>query len=203
MTLDAAYFDRVYAGSDDPWSFRTRWYERRKYALTAAALPRERYANGFEAGCSIGELTGLLAERCDRLLAVDISPDAVRQAGERTAAHRHVTVEQRTLPDAWPQDSYDLVVVSEVGYYFSAADLDTLLTRAVASLQPAGTLVAVHWRHPVTDYPLSGDEVHAALARTAGLARTIRHEEEDFLLEVFAREPPAARSVAAAEGLLG
>lgn len=201
MTLPADYFDRLYTAAHDPWSLASRWYEQRKYAITVSALPRERYRYGLEAGCSIGVLTNLLAERCEHLLAVDIAAAAVHTADVRTRHLPHVTVEQRRLPDDWPAGRYDLVVLSEMGYYLNTADLGHLLLRAAAALEPAGTLLAVHWRHPVSDYPSTGDDVHRALAAQPGLTRTVRHEELDFLLEVYVRTPPAARSVAQLAGL--
>ena len=202
-TLATSYFDRMYDKSGDPWGFATRWYERRKYGLTVAALPRPHYTRAFEAGCSIGVLTAELAPRCDQLLAVDTSAEAVRQATARTAHLPHVTVEQRRLPGEWPPGSFDLVVLSEIGYYFAAADLAALIEACVASLSPGGTLLAAHWRHRVPDYPLRGDDVHDAIAKHANLERTVGHEEADFRLEVFQRVPPAAVSVAEAEGLVG
>ena len=57
MSRPGSYFDDLYAGAEDPWSPRTRWYEQRKYALTTAVLPRRRYAEAVEVGCSVGELT--------------------------------------------------------------------------------------------------------------------------------------------------
>jgi hypothetical protein len=39
MTLDAGYFDAMYASAPDPWGFATRWYEARKYAISMAMLP--------------------------------------------------------------------------------------------------------------------------------------------------------------------
>ena len=83
MTLGPEYFERLYAASPDPWGFTTRWYEERKYALSLAMLPRRRYAEAFEPGCSIGVLTALLTPRCDRLLSWDVSAEAVRRARER------------------------------------------------------------------------------------------------------------------------
>ena len=92
------------------------------------------------------------------------------------------------------------MVLSEVGYYYDATDLDDVLTQVLASLTPDGVVVACHWRHLVAEYPLSGDDVHAALAARPELARLARHEEEDFLLDVLVRPP--ATSVAAQTGLL-
>ena len=61
-------FERVYAASDDPWGFRTSWYEARKRSILLACLPRQRYRSGYEPGCSNGELAAVLALRCERLL---------------------------------------------------------------------------------------------------------------------------------------
>jgi len=71
MTVDAGYFRDRYVASPDPYGLAERWYEARKYAISVALLPRERYGAAFEPGCSIGVLTTMLAPRCDRLLACD------------------------------------------------------------------------------------------------------------------------------------
>lgn len=199
-SLTAGFFDEFYAGQRDPWGFETRWYEARKRALTLAVLPRERYGSALELGCSIGVLSRQLADRCESLLATDIAEQPLAVARRRLHGLPGVTVERRTLPAEWPAGVFDLIVLSEIGYYCSPHDLELLLERCRQSLAPAGTLVACHWRHPVGDYPLGGDEVHAALAAVPGLARTVRHVEADFLLEVY--EPAPARSVAQREGLV-
>ena len=199
MSLPADYFARMYAGSDDPWGFRSRWYEQRKRAVTLAALDRPRYRRGFEPGCSVGVLTAGFAERCDRLLATDVDPTAVAAARAAVAVHPHVTVEERSVPDDWPPGAFDLVVVSEIGYYLDEPALALLVDRVASSLEPGGALLACHWRHPVDDYPLTGDAVHAAFRSRAGLLPAVRHEEEDFVLDVLTAGP--APSPARREGL--
>jgi SAM-dependent methyltransferase len=195
MTLGPDYFDEVYAGSADPWGFASRWYEERKYALSMAMLPSRRYADAFEPGCSIGVLTALLASRCDRLLACDVSPEAVRMARRRAPG---ATVERRAIPADWPEGTFDLIVFSELLYYLGDDDLARVLELGTKALKPGGTLLAVHWRHPVADYPRSGDEAHAAL-RGIGLSLLAEHRETDFLAEVYVNGEPV--SVATAEGL--
>jgi SAM-dependent methyltransferase len=202
ITLAGDYFDAMYAESDDPWGFQSRWYEQRKYALTLAMLPAPRYRAAFEPACSIGILTEQLARRCDSILACDRVAAAVHAASERTTGLPRVKVEQRALPRDWPDGSFDLIVFSEFLYYFSDHDLDQVLSSAVASLAPGGTLLAVHWRHPVTEHPRSGDEVHAILGRRPGLAQLASHSEQDFLAEVYLRGDAPAKSVAAATGLV-
>jgi LmbE family N-acetylglucosaminyl deacetylase/SAM-dependent methyltransferase len=178
-------FDAVHAGSEDPWAYTTSWYERRKRSLTLAALPVEQYRSGLEIGCSIGTLSADLATRCTRLLAVDASSTALELAAKRLAEFPGVDTRQLTLPAEWPGGSYDLVVVSEVGYYLSPAEFEVLLRRIQESMEPGGTLLLCHWRHPVSGWELDGDSVHS-LARnllrwpTAGLYR-----ERDFVLETL------------------
>jgi SAM-dependent methyltransferase len=200
-TLGMDYFDEMYAASADPWGFTTRWYEARKYALSVALLPAERYRDAFEPGCSIGVLTELLAPRCDRLLSCDGAAAAVREAAARTARLPNVRLQRAVIPHDWPPGEFDLIVFSEILYYFAGEDLDRVLRLGVSALRPGGTLLAVHWRHPVADYPRSGDEVHQALASHAGLARLVDHREPDFLAEVYIRGDGQPLSVAQASGL--
>ena len=146
------------------------------------------YRDAFEPGCSIGVLTAQLARRCDRLLACDgAAAAAVAAAATRNAGHRNVRVEQRSLPRDWPAGDFDLIVFSELLYYFGDDDLQDVLSRAAGALRPGGTLIAVHWRHPVPDYPRSGDDVHAAVSRQRGLARLAAYADPDFLAEAYLR----------------
>jgi SAM-dependent methyltransferase len=201
VTLRAAYFDAMYQAAADPWGFGDRWYEQRKYAISLAQLPAARYRSAFEPGCSVGVLTRLLAGRCDTLLSCDLAAAAVRAAAGRTSDLPHVRVEQRDIPGQWPAGRFDLIVLSEILYYFGDHDLEQVLENSVAALEPEGTLLAVHWRHPVADYPRSGDDVHRVLADWPGLARLVRHTEPDFLAEVYLRTEGAPVSVAQATGL--
>lgn len=200
-TLGARYFDAMYAQSPDPWGLETRWYEQRKYALSIAMLPERRYSDALEVGCSIGVFTTILAERCDRLLACDLAEAAVHATAERTRDLRNVRVERRVIPTEWPPGTFDLIVLSELLYYFGDQELDEVIESAFASLRPGGALLAVHWRHPVDEYPQTGDAVHLALAAHSGLPRLASHRELDFLAEVRVRTDGAPASVAQATGL--
>lgn len=202
MTLALGYFRDCYAASADPWGLADRWYEARKYALSLALLPRERYGTAFEPGCSIGVLTAKLALRCDRLLACDAVAAAVAAARARTTGRSGVRVEQRVIPGQWPSRSFDLIVFSELLYYFGDADLDQVLSLGTGALRPDGHLLAVHWRHPAPHHPRTGDAAHQALARHPGLARLAGYRDPDFTAEVYTRSGGDLRSVAQASGLV-
>jgi len=199
--LDARYFDAIYDRSDDPWGFTNRWYEERKRAVTLASLPDARYRSALEVGCSIGVLTEQLAARCDTVLAVDVSRAAVERARERVASEPGVRVELADVASVFPEGLFDLVLLSEVGYYFEPDVLRRVLADTSASLAEGGTVVLCHWRHGVADYALRGDEVHDIAARSfeGTLTRIARHEELDFVLDVYSAD---GRSVAGRTGLL-
>jgi SAM-dependent methyltransferase len=185
---DRRYFEEIYASDPDPWGFQSRWYEQRKYALTMAALPEARYRSAFEPGCSIGVLSALLAPRCDQLIATEIIPSALAQARQRLAPYPHVRLSEEAIPAHWPDGPFDLVVLSEIAYYFDAATLAGIVDRLLGTMERGATLVGVHWRGP-TDYPLSGDAAHEILDDRRSLVRTVHHVEADVLLDVWRREP--------------
>jgi SAM-dependent methyltransferase len=193
------YFDGLYAKRDDPWSLRTRWYESRKRSITVASLPKEAYESALEIGCSTGELTATLAPRCKSLLAIDISAAAVAQASERNLDFPQVRVELHDATQQFPDGIFDLVVLSEVGYYWDEATLRQTCEQIAEHLGEDATVVVCHWRHAVADYPLGGDETHRIVRESLKLYRIATHDEADFLIEVYTTD---GRSVAAMEGLV-
>ena len=172
------YFEKLYADHGDPWGFETSAYEAAKYDHTLAALPRPRYRRALEIGCANGVLTGRLANRCDDLLGVDVSDTALAAARARCADRPHVRFEKRQLPGDAPAGPFDLILLSEVVYYWDRDDV----ARAGAWLRTAaasgGDLLLVHWTGE-TDYPLSGDEAVVALAEAVGRFDTLAAERRD------------------------
>lgn len=180
-----AYFDEMWATGDDPWDHGRRWYEARKYDLTVACLPAERYRSAFEPGCGAGFLTARLAGRVDRLVAMERAERGVEATRRRCAGLPHVEVRRGRIPADWPEGTFELLVLSEVLYYLDDDELAAALERAATSLAPGGDLVAVHYRVEVAEHARPGDEVHAALRRAFG-SPPVTHVEPSFVLDVFA-----------------
>jgi LmbE family N-acetylglucosaminyl deacetylase/SAM-dependent methyltransferase len=192
-----ASFDAHYDRKPEGWDFDGSWYEQRKRAVTLAALPRRRWRSALELGCATGVLTAALAGRADAVLGTDISAAPLERARLRAPAARFV---QAAMPAEWPSGRWDLVVMSEVGYYLSPADLDATVDQVLGSLDDDGVLLACHWRHPDDDAVSDGDTVDAQVAARWPRPALVRHVEEDFVLSVL---PGAAvTSVARAEGLV-
>jgi LmbE family N-acetylglucosaminyl deacetylase len=194
----AAYFDDLYEQDRDPWQLAKRFYERRKRQLLLASLPRQRFRRAFEPGCAIGALSVELAARCEELVAWDGARIAVDETTVRVSDRSldsRVVVECARIPASWPPGRFDLIVLSEVGYY--CPDLQELKQRITQSLTPDGVLVACHWRHRAPDHPATAQDVHAALGED--LQNIVAHLEADFLLDVWTGD---GISVAAAEGIV-
>jgi SAM-dependent methyltransferase len=173
--LDPGYFDRLYADKADPWDLATSPYEDAKYTATLAALPRPRYPSAVEIGCSVGALTARLATRCDDLLATDVATAALDAAAARCAA-LPVRFARSTLPETPPPGRFDLIMLSEVLYYFTAADVAGVAAAVRAIARPGADVMLVHWLGPTPDYPLTGEAAVAAFLAAAGWARVIRQE---------------------------
>ncbi|MDT5340789.1 MAG: hypothetical protein QOD90_6294 [Mycobacterium sp.] len=199
--LPDRYFDDVYAAARDPWKLADRWYERRKYAITMAMLPDERYRHAFEPGCSIGVLTEQLVARCDHVTACDVAQAALDATGERNGGRRNLTLLRSSLDADWPRGDFDLVVLSEVAYYLSEPTLRRVLDRECARLATGATIVAAHWRHAVSDYPLSGDRANALITATADMTGVARYCDDDVVIDVL--QKGRADSVAVRTGVPG
>ena len=190
-TLDPAYFDDVYRANTDPWAFASSPYERQKYIDTLAALDRPRYEQAFEIGSSIGVLTAQLAPRCARLLSVDVSEAALAQARQRCAGLPQVELRRMQVPGEFPQEQFDLILLSEVGYYWAPADLTRAADLMLAALPAGAQLLLVHWTPVVPDYPQTGDEVHEFFLAKAGPTGPLKHlhghRAEKYRLDLFER----------------
>lgn len=182
------HFEALYSASDDPWNVHGAWYERRKRAILLASLARPHYRSAFEPGCGNGALSAALAPRCERLLASDGAAAALDAARRNvpSALAGAVRFEQRRLPDDWPDgETFDLVVISELAYYFPLPEAATLLSRAAAGLAPDGELVMCHYLRDFDDRACSTEALHRAAGNIPGLRRSMVHHDQDFVLETW------------------
>jgi len=179
-SLGPAYFETMFQGTDDPWDLESSPYEQVKYANTIGALGGRRYSRAFEIGCARGVLTHKLAPLCENLLAIDVSSTALRAARERCAAFPQVGFANMVFPRQAPEGTFDLVVVSEVAYYWDDRDLEASAAWLRKRLATGGDLILVHWTGS-TDYPQSGNEaaekLRAALEDVTEVITTERYPE--------------------------
>lgn len=97
-----------------------------------------------------------------------------------------------------PPSIFDLVVISELCSFLTIDEVARVATCSVESLTADGVLAVCDWRWPFEGRVLAAETAHRVFDR-AGLRRLVNHEEEDFLLSIWARDE---RSVARRDGLI-
>lgn len=183
-SLQAEYFDQLYADHEDPWNFASDTYELAKYDATLLALGDRRFGRMLEIGCSVGVLSERLADRCDALLSLDISGSAVARATERCKRFEHVEIACMAIPQQFPSGRFDLVVVSEVAYYWSDSDLADAIAK-IADAAAGGLVELVHFLPKVDDYPRDGDSAHAAFLAHARYTKEYSQRAERYRLDIL------------------
>lgn len=177
----------MFARNPDPWDFETSVYEAAKFEASIAALDGRAYANSLEVGCANGVLTQRLAPHCRNLLSIDVSDSALASARERNLAAGHVKFLSMVFPKQTPDALFDLIVMSEVVYYWSAADIAAAGAWIAGHLEPGGDLLLVHWIGG-TDYPQTGDGAVSLMREVLPDMTVIRAtRQEKYRLDLWRR----------------
>ncbi|WP_304116207.1 PIG-L family deacetylase [Mycolicibacterium bacteremicum] len=176
-------FDAMLAGGEeDPWHLDDFAYERRRLSLVLACLGRERYQRVLEVGCATGQLSEELTGRADTVVAIDASERALAVARRRTDAVRWICgAAPRDLPD----ETFDAIILSEIGYFLDGPDLTATLRAVRRNLTARGEIVLAHWRGPTDGIPLDGRAVHEQAAALLDLPLRARYEDVDLIVEVW------------------
>ena len=183
--VTAERFERLYHENPDPWDYHTSSYERQKYAATLAALPRASHDICLEVGCSIGVFTGLLAARCEHVVAIDFSQTALELARRRLRGLENVDLLRASFPEDTPPGSWDLIVCSEVLYYLQQPALEKAIGWIETQLSYGASVLAVSWRGVGREEPLLGDDVHDRLARELASWHALDARQDGYRLDRF------------------
>lgn len=176
-------FDAMMAsGEEDPWHLDDFAYERRRLELVLSCLGRERYQRILEVGCATGQLSEQLTGRADTVVAIDASERALQIARNRTGAVRWI---RGAVPDDLPDEKFDVVILSEIGYFLDGPELIATLRSARRHLTARGEIVLAHWRGPTAGIPLDGATVHAQAAAILDLPLRARYVDVDLVIEVW------------------
>jgi 2-polyprenyl-3-methyl-5-hydroxy-6-metoxy-1,4-benzoquinol methylase len=185
-TTSEEFFERKYRAEADPWNFATSPYEQRRYETILRAIEHRRYRRALEPGCSVGVLTYGLASLCDEVEAFDIAPSATAAAQDRCRGLANVHVTCKAFDEDGIDGQFDLIVLSEIGYYFEVAELRRIATSLMSHLLPGGVIVAAHWLGKSRDHMLRGDSVHDVLRATfeqVGLVLDLAERYPEFRLD--------------------
>jgi LmbE family N-acetylglucosaminyl deacetylase len=182
-------FDALHKRSADPWSLQSSAYEKAKRQQILTSLPRTDFSHCLEIGCSIGSLSRELARVSQRVTALDASRTALQRA-QRLNSHPNVWFTQATVPYTWPPGLFDLVVLSETGFYLSPHQLEQTLIKIDRSTGPEFTLVLCHWAGDIDGWPLTAREVHEQTLGFWPSATRIAHKTAAYTLDVITIAKP-------------
>jgi SAM-dependent methyltransferase len=171
----------------EAWDYEQSDYEQAKHEATLAACGAGPFCNALELGGSIGVFAEMLAPRCRRLTSVDVARTAAEMARRRLAGFPNVRVIRGAIPDAVPDEEFDLIVASEFLYHLGPDDLDRTLGLIRARLVSGGRLVAAHWRPPGPKRPFSPADLHARLRDDPWLTPVQRTEAGVYLVDALTR----------------
>ncbi len=130
-----ADFDRIALLSDEKWSHNNHYHD----FLLKQLPPRCR--RGLDVGCGTGVFSRLLAERCDSVLGLDLSPEMVRIAEEQSRGWRGLRYEVADVTAyPLPDEAFDCIVSIATLHHLP---LEATLAQLKRALAPGGTLLVL------------------------------------------------------------
>ena len=107
--------------------------------------------NALDIGCGTGNLARRLAERCRHVIALDLSPEMIRLARERSAKFPNIDfqlVDARDWP--LPEEEFDCIATIATLHHLPIAEM---LLKLKAALKPGGVLLVLDLFEPagITD----------------------------------------------------
>jgi 2-polyprenyl-3-methyl-5-hydroxy-6-metoxy-1,4-benzoquinol methylase len=180
------HFDRLFARRPDPWNYQTSSVSQERKALMLDRIPRRNVRHLLEIGCAAGWMTTELATRADAVLAVDISPIAIRLAVTHCARLRNIRFQNIDILTSMPDGIFDAIVCAGVLVFLPWSAQKDVCARIVKSLEPNGILLLEHTR---SAYPgeVAGHRVHALYAAHPELVLLERVEKDIYEVLLFRR----------------
>jgi hypothetical protein len=86
-----------------------------------------------------------------------------------------------------PATGFDLIVLSEIGYYFAADEWTRMAYALLEPMPKGGTLLATHWLGNSQDHRITGDEVHEILLSLPNIQLEHSERHERFRIDRWVR----------------
>ena len=137
-----ADFDRLAVLDDDRWNHNNHYHP----FLLSKVPPGCQQA--LEIGCGTGAFSRLLAERSRHVTGLDLSPQMVRLAQERSQSYPNLEYRVAdVLSWNFPPETYDCVVSIATFHHFS---MEHILPKIQTALRPGGVLLILDLFQSVT-----------------------------------------------------
>ena len=141
-----SFFDDLWRRGD-PWELETSNWEHERYARLLAMLDQPRYGRVLEIGCGAGTFTRRLAGLADKVLALDVSSEAIAKARAAQSDLKQVEFRVGNIMDhnLREDEPWDLIVISEtiyfLGWLYSFFDVSWLAAEMFEATRPGGQML--------------------------------------------------------------
>jgi 2-polyprenyl-3-methyl-5-hydroxy-6-metoxy-1,4-benzoquinol methylase len=141
-----SFFNDLWARGD-PWELETSNWEHERYARLIAMLDKPRYQRVLEIGCGAGTFTRRLAGLADKVLALDVSSEAIAKARAAQSDLKQVEFHAGNIMEHNFRDDepWDLIVISEtiyfLGWLYSFFDVSWFASEMFDATRPGGQML--------------------------------------------------------------
>lgn len=163
MSSIQADFDRIALVSTDGATHNDHYHN-----FLLRQLPSN-CQNALEIGCGTGTFARRLAERSEQVLAVDLSPEMIRLAHERSAQFPNIDFQRADVCEySLPANSFDCVASIATLHHLPN---EAVLLKMKAALKPGGVLLVLDLFEPES----ATDSVLNLLAVPVSVALRLKH----------------------------
>ena len=171
-------FDRLALLPEESWNHNAHYH-----AYLMGQVPG-RCREVLEIGCGTGKFSRLLARRAERVLAVDLSPQMIRLARERSKRHPNIEfVRGDVMTYPLPDDHFDCIATLTTIHHLPA---EAVLRKIRKALKPGGVFVCLdlYRRSTLTDLLFDGAAYPVSLL--LGLIKTGKPRPPAEVREAYA-----------------
>ncbi len=143
-------FDSIALLSEENWNHNAHYH---RYLV--AQVPKQ-CRQVLEIGCGTGTFSRLLAQRAEKVLAIDLSPQMIRIAQERSRLHPNIQfVNGDVMAYQFTDDQFDCIATLTTLHHLP---IRTILKRIRKALKPGGIFVCLdlYQRSSLTDFLFDG-----------------------------------------------
>jgi len=128
-------FDRIALVSRDGWDHNSHYHD-----FLLRQLPPH-LSSALDIGCGTGAFSRRLAKQCDQVLAIDLSPQMIRLAHERSSQYTNIEFEiADVLTHQFAPESFDCIASIATLHHLP---LDEILLKMKRALKPNGALLVL------------------------------------------------------------
>lgn len=150
-------FDRIALLADEDWDHNEHYH---RYLLSR--IP-EQCRHILEIGCGTGKFTRLLAGRAEKVLALDLSPEMIRLARERSQLYQNIEfVRADVITYPLPDNQFDCIASLTTLHHLPFEDI---LKKIAKALKPGGIFICLdlYQRSDLIDFIFDGTAYPAAV----------------------------------------